>query len=62
MRLGMGKMGLRPADFWDYSFPEWTCAAEGFAEFHGGGSSDVPTLEEIQKTIEWDEARNGNSG
>lgn len=26
---------------------EWIFAAEGFAEFHGGGAPDVPTLDEI---------------
>ncbi len=52
-------MGLRPKDFWSMSVREWFAAVEGFAEFHGGGQPDVPTMEEVQEMIAWDEARNG---
>jgi len=50
-------MGLRPADFWAMSVVEWIAAAEGFAEFHGGAKPDLPTMEEIEAAIAWDEAR-----
>jgi hypothetical protein len=36
---------------------EWTVAAEGFAEFHGAGKPDLPTMEEIEAAIAWDESR-----
>jgi hypothetical protein len=62
MGLGIGKMGLRPSDFWAMSLLEWICAAEGFAEFHGNETKDLPTLDEIAEAIREDEARNGNSG
>jgi hypothetical protein len=59
MALGFGKMGLRPADFWAMSLPEWLGACDGFAEFHGAKpGGDMPTMEEIQAAIEADEARN----
>lgn len=35
----MGKMGLRPDDFWGMSWREFALALEGFSEFHGGGSN-----------------------
>ena len=62
MKLGLGKMGLRPRDFWGMSLLEWISAGEGFAEFHGYGGEDLPTQEEIQAAIEWDEQHNGASG
>lgn len=57
----MGKMGLRPADFWGMSFLEWRLAAEGFAEFHGHGEPDVPTMDEIEAAMKWD-AEHGKRG
>jgi len=63
MALGFGKMGLRPADFWAMSLPEWLCACDGFAEFHGAkpARGELPTMEEIQAAIEADEARNNDN-
>jgi len=62
MKLGLGKMGMRPADFWRQSFNEWTAAAEGFADFHGGGGDTAapPSWDEVQEMIAKDEAQNGN--
>lgn len=60
MKLGLGKMGMRPADFWAQSFNEWTAAAEGFADFHGGEAPPAPpTWERVQEMIAQDEAKNG---
>jgi hypothetical protein len=39
------------------SVVEWTSAAEGFAEIIGAGKPDLPTMEEIEAAIAWDEAR-----
>jgi len=60
MRLAFGKMGIRPADFWAMTFCEWTCAAEGFAEFHGAGEKDLPTPEEIAQAEAEYEAKHGD--
>lgn len=62
IKLGLGKMGLPSRDFWALSLLEWILAAEGFAEFHGAGGPDVPTPDEIQAAIEWDEKHNGQRG
>lgn len=36
MKVGLGKMQMRPDDFWSMSLQEFFTATEGFAEFHGG--------------------------
>ena len=53
MALCLGKMGMAPGAFWALSWVEFTAAAEGFAEFHGGGSGvKPPTKEEAAELIE----------
>jgi hypothetical protein len=57
MALALGKVGMRPADFWAMSWLEFQHMAEGFAEFHGGGSDKVtPTAEEAADIVARGEA------
>ena len=59
MALCIGKMGMRPADFWAMSWPEFVAATGGFAEFHGGGSKGTapPSKEEAADLIEMADAQ-----
>lgn len=42
MELALGKMLIRPADFWDMSLFELYSAIHGFAEFNSAGSGPEP--------------------
>lgn len=37
MEIGLGKMQMRPDDFWNLSMLEFNSALNGFADFHSGG-------------------------
>jgi len=41
-----GKMGWRPADFWEASLYEIQAAIDGFVEFHAGAPDDEPMTRE----------------
>jgi uncharacterized phage protein (TIGR02216 family) len=53
MKIGLGHLGLRPADFWRMTLPEFMAAAEGYCESKGGGGASVtinpPTRAEIDE-------------
>lgn len=45
MTIGLGHLGMRPADFWALTLPEWLAAMDGYCEKHGigkGGSDARP--------------------
>ena len=53
MEVGLGKMAIRPADFWNMSLREWLAAVDGFAEFHGNTErSDKDLLADTYATME----------
>lgn len=53
MQVALGKMQMRPADFWDMSFTEFYAAVEGFAEFHSAGGTPPPlTRDELDDLME----------
>lgn len=52
MKLGLGKMQMRPDDFWAQSFEEWYTRIEGFTEFHGGGQPAPLSKSELENLME----------
>lgn len=52
MELALGKMGMRPDDFWNMGFPEFYAAVEGFAEFHSGGRPPPLQKDELDELME----------
>ena len=52
MQTALGKMQMRPDDFWNMSLYEFYAATEGFAEFHGGNQSSPLLKEEVQDLME----------
>jgi uncharacterized phage protein (TIGR02216 family) len=52
MRLALGKMNLRPNDFWNMSFQEFYMAVDGFAEFHSGGKPPPLSRGELEDMME----------
>lgn len=64
MRLGLGKLGLAPAEFWAMSWVEFQMAGEGLKEFHSGtgGSVKPPTKAEAQGIIQRAEAMRRERG
>ncbi len=52
MRLGIGGLGWRPADFWDATLTEFFEAIRGFNEANGGKSSaDAPSEGELAALV-----------
>ena len=52
MQIGLGKLQLRPDDFWNMSFQEFYMAVEGFAEFHSGGKPPPLSKGELEDMME----------
>ena len=52
MQIAMGKMQIRPKDFWDMSLQEFNAALNGFAEFHSGGKPPPLGRDELEKLME----------
>jgi len=52
MEIGLGKMQLRPDDFWNMSLYEFNHALKGFAEFHSGGQPPPMTRNELEELME----------
>lgn len=48
----MGKMLIRPEDFWDMSLIEFYAALNGFAEFHSGGKESPMDRSELETLME----------
>lgn len=53
MELGLGHLGLSPAEFWALTLPEFGAKWRGFSEFHGLRQSSKPmdrdTMEEMMQ-------------
>ena len=52
IKLGLGKMGIRPDDFWNMSFDEFYLAVDGFAEFHGAEEKQGMTKDDLKDLME----------
>ena len=52
MKLGIGKLRMSPAEFWDCSLAEFLLAVEGFAEFHSDGKAAPMRKDELQDLME----------
>lgn len=52
MALGLGKMQMRPDDFWNMSFQEFYLATEGFSDFHSGGEPPPLNRDELNSLME----------
>ena len=52
MKVGLGKMGMRPDDFWNLSLNEFYSATEGFSEFHSGGKPPPLSRYELDDLME----------
>lgn len=52
MKLALGKMGMRPDDFWNMSLIEFYAAMDGFAEFHSGGKPPPLRRDELEDLME----------
>ena len=52
MEIGLGKMQMRPNDFWDMSMIEFRRALDGFAEFHSGGKPPPLNKDELDDLME----------
>ena len=50
MKIGLGHLRMRPADFWSMTLPEFFAASDGYFESKGvrkAGAHDAPTREEV---------------
>ncbi len=52
MQIGLGKMQMRPDDFWNMSLVEFYAALEGFAEFNSGGAPPPLRKDELEDLME----------
>ena len=52
MQIGLGKMQMRPDDFWNMSIQEFYSAINGFAEFHSSGPPPPLTKSELDDLME----------
>ncbi len=52
MQIALGKMQMRPKDFWDMSMIEFNAALNGFADFHSGGRSSPLGKSELDDMME----------
>tara|TARA_R100001509_G_C4792741_1_gene190340 strand:- start:196 stop:384 length:189 start_codon:yes stop_codon:yes gene_type:complete len=52
LELALGKMAIRPKDFWDMGFPEFYAAIEGFVEFHSNGKPPPLRKDELADLME----------
>lgn len=52
MKLALGKMQMRPDDFWNMSLEELFAAFDGFAEFHSDGKPPPMTKDKVQDLME----------
>lgn len=52
MQIGLGKMQMRPDDFWNMSLQEFNSAITGFAEFHSSGTPPPLTRDELDDLME----------
>lgn len=52
MKIGLGKMQMRPDDFWNMSLVEFYGALDGFAEFHSGGRPPPLSKGELDSLME----------
>ncbi len=52
MEIGLGKMQMRPNDFWNMSMIEFYSALNGFADFHSGGKPSPLNKDELQDLME----------
>ncbi len=52
MRLGIGALGWRPADFWSATLTEFFEAIRGFNDANGDGkNADAPTDDELDALV-----------
>lgn len=49
MRIGLGHLRMRPADFWSMTLPEFFAACDGYLESKGvrKGGAGAPSREEV---------------
>jgi Phage tail assembly chaperone protein, TAC len=52
MKLGLGFMGIRPQDFWNYSLREWQATVEGFIENKYGKPQRPMNKSRLQELME----------
>jgi uncharacterized phage protein (TIGR02216 family) len=52
MKIGLGKMQIRPDDFWNMSLIEFYAAIEGFSEFHSSGKPPPMKKDELEDLME----------
>tara|TARA_B100001093_G_scaffold345416_1_gene330110 strand:- start:1099 stop:1269 length:171 start_codon:yes stop_codon:yes gene_type:complete len=52
MQIGLGKMQMRPDDFWNMSLVEFYAALDGFAEFYSSGKPPPLNKNELQDLME----------
>ena len=52
MEIGLGKMQMRPDDFWNLSMMEFHSALNGFADFHSGGKPPPLSRDELDDLME----------
>jgi len=52
MKIGLGKMQIRPDDFWNMSLIEFYSAIEGFSEFHSSGKPPPMQKDELEDLME----------
>ena len=48
MEIGLGKMQIRPDDFWNMSMIEFISALNGFSDFHSGGTPPPLSKNELE--------------
>ena len=52
MELALGKMQIRPDDFWSMSFEEFMRAIQGFSEFYSNESTPSMSKDELNDLME----------
>lgn len=51
MRVGLGHMQIRPADFWEYTLSEWLHAIDGYKDKNGSGEPEPMSRGELGKLM-----------